>query len=179
MNAGTKVLGVSRAIFMINMLISVLGGGIVLIVGIAEDITGMIVTGAVLFVVGWLFSYILKVMMDAFGQAVCDIRTLQELALMKANSSVKTSKPEAKSDMIGSAFNDAVNNRTNADTNDNDGLQVQKPQSEKSKSDDNTWIDEENGFVICPGCGERMSIDFIRARKKCPSCGQAYVSRQQ
>ncbi len=37
------------------------------------------------------------------------------------------------------------------------------------------WNPAEPGFVNCPRCGKRMSVDFIKARKKCPDCGRPYV----
>ena len=44
------------------------------------------------------------------------------------------------------------------------------------KSENPEWINDGDNFVKCPQCGNRMSIDFIKARKKCPNCGCVYKS---
>ncbi len=36
------------------------------------------------------------------------------------------------------------------------------------------WPDDGEGFVKCPRCNKRMSIDFVNARKKCPECDLVY-----
>ena len=44
------------------------------------------------------------------------------------------------------------------------------------KSENPDWIDDGDGFVKCPQCANRMTIDYINARKKCPECGCVYKS---
>ena len=61
----------------------------------------------------------------------------------------------------------------------NDGLITQEEYDEKTNrqtSDDEDWTGDEDGYVKCPRCNNRMTIDFIRARKECPSCGKKYFS---
>jgi len=40
--------------------------------------------------------------------------------------------------------------------------------------EDADWIEDVGGYVRCPQCKHRASSDFIRARGKCPECGQPY-----
>ena len=47
------------------------------------------------------------------------------------------------------------------------------------KSENPDWIDDGDNFVRCPQCNNRMSIDFIKARKKCPHCGTPYIKVNQ
>ena len=60
----------------------------------------------------------------------------------------------------------------------------QVPQSEEKptervrtvqKNENPDWIDDGDNFVRCPQCNSRMSIDFIKARRKCPDCGTVYL----
>ena len=53
-------------------------------------------------------------------------------------------------------------------------IQEDKPSKSKQLIDDSDWIDDGDNFVRCPTCNTRMSIDSIRARKKCPDCGRLY-----
>lgn len=45
---------------------------------------------------------------------------------------------------------------------------------ESTATDQPVWVDIEKGFVKCPCCNNRLSLDFIRARGKCPACGCSY-----
>ncbi len=41
--------------------------------------------------------------------------------------------------------------------------------------DNPSWsVSDRYGFVVCPGCGKESSIDYLRARKHCPSCNCKY-----
>ena len=43
------------------------------------------------------------------------------------------------------------------------------------ESSDPTWKREENSnFLHCPVCDTRMTVGYIRVRKKCPQCGTPY-----
>ena len=44
----------------------------------------------------------------------------------------------------------------------------------QQKNEDARWLDDGAGFVLCPVCHKRMSIDFIKARRSCPDCGCEY-----
>lgn len=42
-------------------------------------------------------------------------------------------------------------------------------------TDNLEWNDNGDSFIIfCPRCQKRMTIDYIRARKRCPDCGLIY-----
>lgn len=45
----------------------------------------------------------------------------------------------------------------------------------EQQSENPDWPDDGDGFVRCPRCRKRMSIDFIKARRQCPDCGCAYA----
>ena len=65
--------------------------------------------------------------------------------------------------------------------NENEENDVTKPISvknetlKKQESADPKWIIDEFGMVNCPSCNTRMSIDYIKVRKKCPECGCTYL----
>ena len=48
-----------------------------------------------------------------------------------------------------------------------------------STSDDLYWIDDNPGYVRCPRCNDRMSIDFIQHRKQCRRCGFPYTEKNE
>ena len=49
-----------------------------------------------------------------------------------------------------------------------------KPAVSKKVNTDPEWKTDTDGKVICPGCGSHMTVDYIKARKKCPDCGCEY-----
>ena len=57
------------------------------------------------------------------------------------------------------------------------GISSQTEKAEDSSPPENrdkSWISDGSKFTICPQCKYRMTYDFIKARKKCPKCGQPY-----
>ena len=54
---------------------------------------------------------------------------------------------------------------------------VESPDQLNEDSIDSQWIPVDISYVNCPNCGMHMSLDYIKARKKCPNCGQKYVAQ--
>lgn len=55
-----------------------------------------------------------------------------------------------------------------------DGTSVDQQESKTEP-----WTPDSQGFVNCPGCGNRMSVDFIRVRGKCPNCSCEYTAYKE
>ena len=53
-------------------------------------------------------------------------------------------------------------------------VQEEHPPVPIKVEDDADWIKDVGGYVRCPRCKHRANSDFIRARGKCPDCGQPY-----
>lgn len=53
---------------------------------------------------------------------------------------------------------------------------IQEKQENKQLIRDAKWTIVDKNFTICPGCGKRMSLDFIKARGKCPECNCVFYN---
>ena len=140
----------------IGILGSVIGGFVMIAceMGLAGILT--IILGTL---ISWIGSWALYAIGESADQAE---ETRKEIKLLKAELAGirNNAAPETKEENAG--FAKAENTPREV------------IQQIREKYEDPNWEKLERGYVRCPQCGRRLSVDFLEARKKCPDCGREY-----
>ena len=153
-NIGGKCKGLASILCWIGIICSIISGIILMA-------NGAVLAGLLSACLGALVSWIGSFALYAIGETAEQVKSIRiELEQLKEKEpDRKESKPvhdEQKLPDADKAFTPIQSRHSSA------------------RNYDPEWTESGEGFVICPQCGTRSSIDFVRIRKKCPACGQIY-----